>query len=294
METWLVLVNPMAGRRPLDPDRVADALKGAGVDFDLEVPANGDAMRDSIGVAARERRRLVAVAGGDGTANLAVNQILRTEWTAPPILGILPAGTGSDLLRTFGITNDLDEAARHLLGESTYPIDVGRLDGEWGTRYFVNVAQTGVGAAAAETAQGMGRGWGQVRYPLAFLRRLPRFPAARVTIDLDQRSHDSNGLAVIFANGQFFAGGWNVAPRASLTDGRLDLQVIDCKKTYALRLVPKIIKGLHLTDGAVRRYSSPGFLLATSIPWPIEADGDLVGNTPVAVSVVTGALDLKI
>ena len=108
------------------------------------------------------------------------------------------------------------------------------------------------------------------------------------------RKHEGPGLAAIFANGQFFAGGWNVAPRSSMNDGRLDLQIINCNKAYAFRLVPKIIKGVHLTDGAVRRHATQGFELVTSPVWPIEADGDPVGNTPVSVSVVPGALDLKI
>jgi diacylglycerol kinase family enzyme len=59
-------------------------------------------------------------------------------------------------------------------------------------------------------------------------------------------------------------------------------------------LVPKIIRGVHLTDRAVRRYSTAGFRLETEHSWPIEADGDLVGNTPVSVSVLPGALELKI
>jgi diacylglycerol kinase family enzyme len=59
-------------------------------------------------------------------------------------------------------------------------------------------------------------------------------------------------------------------------------------------LVPKIIKGVHLTDRAVRRYATERFELVTNPIWPIEADGDPVGNTPVSVSVVPGALDLKI
>jgi diacylglycerol kinase family enzyme len=101
-------------------------------------------------------------------------------------------------------------------------------------------------------------------------------------------------MAVIFANGQFFAGGWNVAPRSTPIDGRLDLQIIDCAKWEATRLVPKIIRGVHLSDRAVRRYASDGFNLETEQEWPVEADGEVVGNTPVTVSVEPGALSLKI
>ena len=293
-DTWLVLVNLNAGRRPLDPTIVKRALEGAGIDFDLQVPSSRSAMTESIRDAAARGRWRLAVVGGDGTVSLAANEILKTEWARRPVLGVLPGGTGGDLLRTFGMPRDLEGAARHLLGDSVYPIDVGRLEGEWGVRYFVNVAQAGVGAAAAVTAAAMSRAWGKGRYPLAFVRRLPSFPAARLVARMESRAHEGKALAAIFANGQFFAGGWNVAPRSSLNDGRLDLQVIDCQKSYAVRLVPKIIKGVHLTDPAVRRYATEAFELVTGPIWPIEADGDPVGNTPVSVSVVPGALDLKI
>ena len=292
-DRWLVLVNRTAGRKPIDPHRVTRALTEAGVEYDLEIPESASEMTEAIALAASSGRWRLAVVGGDGTTSLAANQILKTEWSRRPVLAILPGGTGGDLLRTFGLS-DLEETARHLLSDAVYPIDVGRLEGEWGVRYFVNVAQAGVGAAAAITAHHMSRSWGKGRYPLAFLRRLPGFPSARLSIRMPSRVHEGNGLAAIFANGQFFAGGWNVAPRSSLNDGRLDLQLIDCKKSYAVRLVPKIIKGVHLTDSAVRRYATESFELVTTPIWPIEADGDPVGNTPVSVSVVPGALDLKI
>ncbi len=293
-DPWLVLVNLNAGRKAVDPERVTRALSDAGVEYDLEIPESASEMGEAIRLAASKGRWRLAVVGGDGTTSLAANEILKTEWSRRPVLAVLPGGTGGDLLRTFGLPHNLEEAARHLLGDSVYPIDVGRLEGEWGVRYFVNVAQAGVGAAAAFTADTMSRSWGKGRYPLAFIRRLPGFPSAHLAIQMVSRAHEGKGLAAIFANGQFFAGGWNVAPRSSLNDGRLDLQLIDCNKAYAFRLVPKIIKGVHLTDGAVRRYATESFELVTTPIWPIEADGDPVGNTPVSVSVVPGALDLKI
>jgi diacylglycerol kinase (ATP) len=291
---WLVLVNLNAGRKAIDPQRVTRALGDAGVAHELQIPESAREMAEAITLAASKGLWRLAVVGGDGTTSLAADQILKTEWSRRPVLGVLPGGTGGDLLRTFGLPHNIEEAAGHLVGDAVYPIDVGRLDGEWGVRYFVNVAQAGVGAAAAVTADSMSRSWGKGRYPLAFIRRLPGFPAAQLAVQMASRVHDGQGLAAIFANGQFFAGGWNVAPRSSLNDGRLDLQLIDCKKLDAVRLVPKIIKGLHLTDRAVRRYATESFELVTKPIWPIEADGDPVGNTPVSVSVVPGALDLKI
>lgn len=175
-----------------------------------------------------------------------------------------------------------------------YPIDVAILEGAWGSRYFVNVAQIGVGAAAAETAPRLNRRLGAMRYPLAFAARLPRFPAAMVRVETERRTYESKALAVIMANAQFFAGGWNVAPKATLVDGVLDIQVIDIRKRNAPALVPKVIKGTHLRDPAVRRFSAATFRMETNVVWPLEADGDYVGNTPVSGRVVPAALHLKI
>lgn len=294
MAKWLVVVNRAAGRSPTTVDRVSLALQAAGVDGDIVVPSGRSETYEAIVDAARSGRTHFALAGGDGTVNLAANALLSLEGLEPPVIGVLPVGTGCDILRTFGMPQELGEAARHLATDDTYPIDVATLVGDWGTRYFVNVAQVGVGAAAAQTASGFPRRAGAARYPAAFLLRLPGFPAARVTVETERRTYESKALAVIMANAQFFAGGWNVAPKATLVDGVLDMQIIDIAKTRAPAFVPKVIRGTHLTDRAVRRFSAATFHIETDVVWPLEADGDYIGNTPVAGRVLPAALRLKI
>jgi YegS/Rv2252/BmrU family lipid kinase len=291
---WLVVVNHAAGRSPTTVDEVKAALGAAGVDGEIVAPPNRDVAREAVTEAARAGQTHFAVAGGDGTVNLVANALLTLEGLEQPVIGVLPVGTGCDILRTFGMPQELGEAARHLATEDTYPIDVATLEGHWGTRYFVNVAQVGVGAAAAETASRFGRRLGAARYPAAFLMRLPGFPAARVKVETERRTYESSALAVIMANAQFFAGGWNVAPKATLVDGVLDMQIIDIAKTRAPAFVPKVIRGTHLTDRAVRRFSAATFRIETDVVWPLEADGDYIGNTPVAGRVLPAALRLKI
>ncbi|HEX6221612.1 MAG TPA: diacylglycerol kinase family protein [Acidimicrobiia bacterium] len=294
MPRWLVVVNRSAGSSPISIDRVTLALDAAGVDGEIVVPSSRAETEEVIAEAARIGQTHFALAGGDGTVNLAANALLRLEGLEPPVIGVLPVGTGCDILRTFGMPHELGEAARHLATEDVYPIDVATLEGDWGTRYFVNVAQVGVGAAAAETAPRFARRGGAARYPAAFLFRLPRFPQAHVTVQTERRTYESKALAVIMANAQFFAGGWNVAPKATLVDGVLDIQIIDISKTRAPAFVPKVIRGTHLTDRAVRRFSAATFRIETDVVWPLEADGDYIGNTPVAGRVLRAALRLKI
>ncbi|HEY7821611.1 MAG TPA: YegS/Rv2252/BmrU family lipid kinase [Acidimicrobiia bacterium] len=294
MAKWKVVVNPSAGRVTVPVTTIRDALDGAGVAADIEAPVSREEAREVIGHAARSGFTHIAMAGGDGSLNLAANILLEIEGLEPPVLALLPTGNGCDILRTFGIPLDLGGAARHLITDDVYPIDVATLEGSWGRRYFVNVAQVGVGAAAAHTAGRFNRRLGSSRYPTAFAARLPGFPRARVTITTERRTYESEALAVIMANAQFFAGGWNVAPKATLVDGVLDMQVINTTKTRAPALVPKVIRGTHLLDRAVKRFSAATFQIETDAAWPLEADGDYVGNTPVSGRVIPAALRLKI
>ncbi len=288
---WLVLVNPRAGRRAIDPVHVRRVLVDAGVEAVVEQVDGADEMQRAAVAGASDHE--LALVGGDGTVSLVVDALMKAGPPRLPVIGILPGGTGCDLLKTFGIPGTLEGAARHLLGEATYRIDVGRLDGAWGRRHFVNVAQTGAGAAAAETAPRFPRRLGSVRYPMAFAARLPGFPIARVTIS-GGGSHHGQALAVILANAQFFAGGWNVAPKALMMDGELDVQVIDAHKRQAPGIVPRIIRGTHLSLAGVRRMSLSSLSVETSVPWPVEVDGDHLGTTPFDARVIPGAIELKI
>ncbi|CAN5733805.1 diacylglycerol kinase family lipid kinase [soil metagenome] len=289
---WLVAVNTSAGRQAVELQRVRAALDAAAVEADVEVPIGRSAMADLVKEAVDVPR--LAVVGGDGTVNVAVNALLEIRAERLPILGVLPSGTGCDLLRTFGIPQRLEEAAHHLKGDAVYVIDVGELEGSFGVRRFANVAQAGVGAAAAATAARLWRGMGSQRYIGAFGMRLPRFPGGDVHLETDRRDHSGRALAVIVANAQYFAGGWNIAPKATMVDGLFDLQVIDVPKSKAVSMVPLLMKGLHLSHPGVRRISAGWFRLETQHQWPVEVDGDFIGNTPVEGRVLPAAIRLKI
>lgn len=291
--SWFVIVNPRAGRGTDLLSRTETALRQRGVEGEVRASRGPEEVAVLIdGAVGAGRRHFVAV-GGDGTVNLVVDALLRHDWSRPPTLGILPAGTGCDFVRVFGIPQELEAAAAHLAGDSTYPTDAGVLEGEWGTRYFLNVAQAGIGAAAVPASARMPR-LGRRRYEAAFWLTLPRFKRTRAQLVVGERTFDGEAIAIIFANGQFFGGGMNIAPKAMLSSGEADIQVITARKRSAPLLMAKAKRGLHLRHRQVQRFRGARWSLATADEWPIEVDGEFLGKTPLSGRILPGALTLKI
>ena len=294
MSPWLVLVNPHASRGRAATADTSAALRSLAVPADvLEVDGLAmlrDAIRDAAGA---DRRRLVAV-GGDGTVNAVLNEIMAHRWEAAPLLGILPAGSGCDLLRTFGIGPDLNRAAARLVEGAPYPVDVGLAIGEWGRRYFLNVASTGATASAARAAHRIPGRLGSFRYVAAVAASLPAWRRIDARVEAGRREFSGPALTVVAANAQFFGGGFNIAPRASMVDGLLDVQIITSRRREVAALMRKVRGGDHLGDPAVRRFVTPEARIETDLPWPVEVDGEPIGRTPLLVRLQSGRLRLMV
>ncbi len=292
--TWWVVVNPAAGTHQQWEPRVRGALASRALEGVVNVSESAEHLRELVaaGVAAGATRFVAA--GGDGTISLLADALLSHPWAAPPTLGILPAGSGCDFIRTFRFSQVLEEAADHLVGEQTVPVDVGVAEGAWGVRRFLNVLDIGVIAATVRTAEGPTRHLGRFRYKAAFWVTLPLFRTTRLTVEMERRTFAGRANTVVFANGQYFGFNMNVAPRASPSDGLLDVQVFTGPKTSALSLLPKVSRGRHLAHPLVHRFRAAAATVVTERPWPIEVDGDYLGETPVTVRIEPRALLLKV
>lgn len=294
MNDWLVVANPYAGRRREIEERTRKALVARRIDAEIVAPYGEAEVRQCIDEAVAGGCSRVVAVGGDGTINLVVGALMQHRWEHPPTLGVLPAGSGSDFVRTFGISQRLEDAARHLEGGQVYLSDVGVLRGSWGERHFINVADAGVLAALVQRAERLPRWLGSARYHVALPLVYPTFPAAEIHLVAGRRTYEGPALLVVFGNAQFFGGGWNIAPRATVTDGLFDMQVFNAPKRDIPRLWWRAKNGDHLNDKRVRRFSAGRFTLETDPQWPVEADGEFFGSGRVEGEILPGAINIKI
>ncbi len=294
MSAWWVIVNPSAGRETNLTERVMAALTVRGIRHEIRVSPSPEAVRMIVAEGRDAGYDSFASVGGDGTANLLVNGLLEHEWAAPPTLGILPAGSGSDFIRSFAIPGRLESAADHLIDDSRYPVDVGLLKGSFGDRYFLNAVNAGLGARTVVEAARLPSRLGSRRYIAGFWSALAKTSPTDVHVECDGTEIATIAWNVVIANGQFFGGGMNVAPGAATGDGEFDVQVFAGPRRQAPLVIRRVVKGTHLTHPGVERVT--GRVVSVRIPetWLVEADGEILGHGSFAVELVQDRLFFKI
>lgn len=293
---WLAIVNPASGRADGGAAwrAIERTLQQAGVAFDTihtEQPGHGDELARH---ALREGRRHIVVAGGDGSVNEVVHGIMNAGLadTREVTLAVAPQGTGNDWARALGITRRPEQIAGVLAAGRTMLHDVGAIDypASGGTRrWFINVAGAGYDAYVSQRVpRPVPSAFTYLRIALSSLRtyRSPLF-----TITADGENVGGRLLLAFVANAQFCGNRMHVAPTARMDDGLLD--VLAVSELTLLQVLPKLAKlygGRILGDPAVRHLRAARVRITTDPPVIIQADGQIVGETPAEFSLLPQAL----
>lgn len=232
----------------------------------------------------REEVDCVVVGGGDGTLNAAALGVI--EAGLP--LGVLPLGTANDLARTLGIPFDLDDAAQVIAEGRTRRIDLGLVNGE----PFFNVASIGLSAELAQKlTRDIKRRFGRLGYALVALNVLMHAKPFRATITSETESVRVRTLQIAVGNGRFYGGGNAVEKDAAIDDQRLDLYSLEFERAWKLALMARSFRsGEHGAWSEVRAIRAQEFDIRTRRPRPVNADGEIVTQTPAHFSIKPSAV----
>ena len=295
-----VILNRRAGKGARDPEAFEKALSAAELDCDIHVTERRHHAVELARQAMDDGWTYLVAVGGDGTIHEVVNGMMGDDGPRNPeaVLGIVSAGSGSDFARTFGLPDDVDHGVGHLTGDGFVDIDLGRVtftteSGE-ATEWFPNIAESGLGADVVKVAERMPRGMGRSRYLAGFWITLARFKGTEGTVVCDTRTYEGRITNLVVANGQFFGGGMHVAPRATPTDGRLDVLIQIGTKSDYVAAITKVYKGRHIPSPAIKEYKARRVEVTTKTPLRVEADGELLGTTPATFSLYESVLRLKV
>lgn len=217
---------------------------------------------------------MVILGGGDGTLNGAAAALQETQLP----FGVLPLGTANDFARTIGVPRDLARAAQIIIDGHRRPVDLGEVNGH----FFFNVASIGFSAALARqlTAEAKRR-WGTLGYALAAFNLLRQSRPFTVEIDHDGTLERVKTVQISVGNGRFYGGGMTVEKDAAPDDGRLDVYSLEIDHWWELlALAPSLRRGTHGNWRKVRAFSATDLVIRTKRPHDINADGEIVSETP--------------
>lgn len=295
---------------------VRDMSRAAGWEHPAFYPTTVlDAGQAATAAALERGVDVVLVAGGDGTVR-AVSEAM--AGTGVP-LAILPSGTGNLLARNLGLPlGDPAEMIRAALGDVRHPIDIGwarltRPDGTESEHAFVVLAGMGLDAdMIANTRADLKRSVGWIAYVDGAARSLATAKPFRAVFQVDEsRLHTTKVYSILFANCGALPAGIALIPDASVTDGILDVAVIQPtgvlgwlgvwrKIWWDNSVLRRFRAGRRVLerrgrDASVHYFRGLAVEAAATRPMPIELDGDEFGEAGrITCRVDPGALLLAL
>lgn len=291
-----VLTNPASGHgnAPHAAEKAIERLQQRGVDAVAIVGSDAEHARRLLDAAVEKGTDALVVVGGDGVISDALQSLAGTDIP----LGIVPAGTGNDHAREFGLPTKDPAAAADIVADGwTEIVDLGRIRDRKGmTKWFGTVAAAGFDSLVTDRANRMRWPRGRMRYNLAMLAELSQLRLLPFRLVLDGREEIVTDLTLAaFGNTRSYGGGMRICPNADHTDGQLDITMVhSASRSRLIRLFPTVYRGTHVDLDAVTtararsiEVESPGSAVIN-----VYADGDYACALPAEISAVPGALQI--
>ena len=239
---------------------------------------------------ARAGETVVALSG-DGMIGVVADALRHIPGA---VLGVLPGGRGNDLARVLGIPRDPIAACTVIADGVPRAMDVGEVAGQ----AFVGIASVGFDSDANRIANEAPAWLGNLVYAYGALRALWSWRSARFELELEPPGERISFTAytVGACNSKTYGGGMRAAPDALLDDGLLDVVVLESlsKLEFLTKVLPKVFTGAHVQLPSVHVYRAAEVEISSDRPFTMYADGDPIGDLPVRVRAVRGAVSVLV
>jgi len=296
LKTFLIL-NPAAGKGK--GKKIFPAIQAALREKfnDLEVRTSeypGHLAEISRQAVAQGCRRLITI-GGDGTPFEVINGLFAAGKPGQEIeLGMIPAGTGNSFLRDFADVSP-DKWLEYILEGKSRPVDVVEFSyfkaGQEIKSHYLNIMGIGLIADILKLTNEKLKFMGPAGYSMAVLIRLFRGMNNRMKVRVDDQSFALKNSALVISNSRFTGGNMKIAPMADTGDGQVDMVVFnEVNRREIIDIFINVFKGRHVGHPKVKIFRGSEMHIEAEPPQLLMADGELLGQTPMTLRVLPGAL----
>jgi diacylglycerol kinase (ATP) len=286
----VIIANPIAGGGRAYHSIQSYVHKWKHSNWDVGILATRS--RDHAGLLAQELLQnppdLVAVCGGDGTLNEIASRV-----PCPPFpVALLPAGTANVVARELGLPLDPIRALQVALNRVVRPVDLGELNA--GIRRFLFVAGIGFDAfVVANVRPGLKKKLGMAAYAAAIVSALRSYSFPEFQVVVDGRSYTATSC--LACNAKSYGGGLLFCPKADMSDGLLDIVILEGNRRLALGcFLLRAWLGNAENQGWIHRVRARKVQIEGGADVLVQADGELTGSLPLKIGLIDRTFPLVV
>ena len=277
MERKIVyLINPISGTQKKDDlkEMISDISSNRNVHFEImptNASGNYDFLKDKI---IAEGITDVVIVGGDGTVNQIVNAIHKSVTVN---FGIIPVGSGNGLAFAAGIPKKPKDAIQYLFEGTPKFVDAFTVNDNFscmlsGIGFDAQVAHD----FAASSSRGL------LTYTHQSLLNFFKAQPYQFEVTVDDFTFFTESFFISIANGNQFGNNVTIAPMANLSDGLLDIVIVQKMSKAKLPFaVLHQIRGNNKLQGLVDEISTKNVLY-------FQTSGILIKNLKLAPLHIDG------
>ena len=155
------------------------------------------------------------VAGGDGSFNLAINEIIKNDLNEK-LIGFIPIGTANILKFEAGINNKVNDIYKVLVSENFKKVNLAKING----RYFFLMAGIGFDSKIVKSVTNQLKKYlGKIIFILKGLQYFLFLKNNKMKIEIDNEEVLADWI--LCANSKYYAGSYNITKETDIFDSKL-------------------------------------------------------------------------
>ncbi len=268
---YIFIINAIAGRgryKKILPN-IERICKERDIEYEIRYISE-EKDGSQIALEYKDEENVIYVVGGDGTITKSIAGIVGTKNK----LGVIPSGSGNDTYRTI-----------KMLPKGETKIDLAKIN----DTYFINVACTGVDAEVANNLDKLKETkipTSQL-YNASIIYTFVKFKHKRMKLHTSIKDIDSKYTILSICNGAYYGGGFNIAPKAELTDGLLDIYYGEkMSKIEMIPLLLKMKKGKHEGKRKIHKFRTDHVEIDFEEEITFNVDGEKVTNNHFTIDIL--------
>jgi len=287
----ILIYNPLSGQRSLPGklDSIIARFMDKGILLQPYRIYSDRQYELLLEVLKTENYSSAVISGGDGTINTIINTMLINNINIP--VGIIPSGTCNDFARSIGMPSNINQCLDIILSGKTIDIDVGLVNGE---RYFLNTCAGGILVDVSFNTRGdLKKNIGPLAYYLTALGEISNIRPFNLKLKTEDDYIEVETLLFIILNGRHVGGFNNIAWKADLTDGLMDIVIIkNCWHIDMAGILLKVLANDLMRDKNIISFKAQKCTIEGDINVALTLDGERGPDLPISVEFINKRLSV--